>query len=94
VLGIKLLLRLESNSSGKCAKLHTAAASNNKDRTLAQLLLVHTTYIYGKWALFFANILFMVYHAFNAMLIGEVATTSSPLYNKLHFTRSSCEGCI
>ena len=56
------VLRSES-LSGKCAKLHIVAASNNKDYMPWSLLLVRTTYI---WVLFFAHISFVVNRTFNA----------------------------
>jgi len=59
------LLRSES-PSGKCAKLRTVAASNNRDhltRSLYYCLFAPHVYI---WVLFFAHIPFVVNHTFNA----------------------------
>jgi len=54
-------LRLESPSS-KCTKLHTMAASNNRDHAITLLLLVRARLV----LLFFTHLLFMVNHTFNA----------------------------
>jgi len=57
------LLRSES-PSGMCTKLHTVAASNNRDHApQSLLLLVRAIYI---WVLFFAHIRFVVNRAFSA----------------------------
>ena len=58
-----ILLRSE-NPSGKCAKLHTVVASNNRDHALRSLYYClfapHIT-----WVLFFARLLFVVNRTFN-----------------------------
>jgi len=54
--------------SGMCAKLHTAAASNNRDhapRSLYYCLFAPHIYI---WVLLFAHIPFVVNWTFNATL--------------------------
>jgi len=60
-----ILLRSEI-PSGMCAKLRTAAASNNRDHALQSLLLLlaRATYI---MVLFFMHIPFVVNHTINAM---------------------------
>jgi len=55
------LLRWES-PRGKCVKLHTAAASNNRDQAPRSLYYC----LYYIWVLFFAHIPFLVNHTFNA----------------------------
>jgi len=59
-----ILLRSEI-ASGMCAKLHTVAASNNRDHALESLLLLlsRATYI---MVLFFMHIPFVVNHTINA----------------------------
>jgi len=61
-----LLLRSES-PSGMCAKLHTVAASNNRDHTPQSLyycwFVPHVLYV----VLFLAHILFMGNSAFSVM---------------------------
>ena len=62
----KILLQSEI-PSGMCAKLRTAAASNNRDNASQSLLLLlaHATYI---MVLFFTHILFVVNHTINTTL--------------------------
>ena len=59
-----VLLRLEI-PSGMCAKIHTGAASNNRDHALQSLLLLLAcgTYI---MVLFFTHIPFVMNHTINA----------------------------
>jgi len=57
------MLRSES-PSGKCAKLHTVAASNNRDH--APQSLCYCLFVPQISVLFFAHIPFVVNHTFNA----------------------------
>ena len=88
----KVLLRSESLSS-MCAKLHTVAASNNRDHLMRSL----------RYCLFMPHIYGVILRAhpvhgeshIHAMWIthnanGEVATTSPPLYNEPHWSHVLC----
>jgi len=63
-----VVLRSEG-PSGKCAKLHTEAASNNRDHAPQSLYCLFMPRIYI-WALFFAHIPFVVNRTFNAVAYG------------------------
>ena len=72
----------DQKARAACAqKLHTVAASNNRDHMpWSLLLLVHTTHIYI-WVFFFAHIPFVVNRTFNAMPTERLQQC---LHNILH----------
>jgi len=78
-----ILLRLGSLSD-KCAKLHTVAASNNRDHTLQSLYYIlfawkhiYILYIYISMSAIFTHISFVVNHTFK---VAIVPNTSSILH--------------
>jgi len=82
-----ILLRSEI-PSGMCAKLHTVAASNNKDhqtRSLYYCLFAPHTYIFVLRA---HPVRGESYSQRNTT--GEVATTSPPFYNEQHRSHILC----
>jgi len=72
-----VVLRSES-PSGKCAKLHTVAASNNWDHPI-----IACSWHIHKWVIFFAHIPFMVNRTFNECQQRRCNNIPS-FYNKQH----------
>ena len=58
-----MILLWSESPSGKCAKLHTVTASNNRDHPTRSRCLFVPIYI---WVCFFSHIPFMVNRTFNA----------------------------
>jgi len=88
---ICVVLRSES-LSGKCAKLHTVAASNNRDHmpwSLYYSLFVPHIYMW----LFFTHIPFVVNRTFNATPTERLQQHHLFLQRIMPIAHSFCEGC-